>query len=163
MKQTTLATCVVLTGWIAVTTAQRTSEPPNPRTPEPANQPAHNVFVLTGCLERGDAPAAFRLTRASAIGQAPPRSNATPAAKDAKDDNAYELQATSSVSEQGLSREQLQTDVGQRVEVTIRPIETTASAAPLTTSSPAGEKKPAESPRPRYTVVKISRLGDSCA
>jgi hypothetical protein len=162
MKRTTLAATVILTCWIAAATAQRTSEPPNPRTPEPANQPAHNVFVLTGCLDKGDTETTFRLTRASAVGQTPPRSNATPPATEAKGEDAYELQATSSVSEQGLSREQLQTEVGQRVEVTIRPIEVTASSAPLTTAAPA-EKKPAESPRPRYTVVKISRVGGTCA
>ena len=133
------------------------------RIPEPKNEPAHNVFVLTGCLEKGDAPSSFRLTRASAVGQAPPRSNATPAAPETKGEDAYELQATSGVSEQGLSREQLQTDVGARVEVTIRPVEAATAAAPLTTSSAAAEKKPTESPRPRYTVVKIARLGGSCA
>jgi hypothetical protein len=132
------------------------------RTPESKNEPAHNVFVLTGCLEKGDAPSSFRLTRASAVGQAPPRSNATPATE-AKGEDAYELQASTSVSEQGLSREQLQTDVGARVEVTIRPVEAASAAAPLTTSSAAAEKKPTESPRPRYTVVKLSRLDGTSA
>lgn len=163
MNRTTFVTTVVLTCWIAAATAQRTSEPPNPRTPPTANEPAHNVFVLTGCLEKGDAPTTFRLTRASAVGQTPPRSNATPPAPETKGEEAYELQATSSVSEQGLSREQLQAEVGARVEVTVRPVEAIAGAPPLTTAAPAGEKKPAESVRPRYTVVKISRLGGSCA
>jgi hypothetical protein len=134
------------------------------RTPDSKNEPAHNVFVLTGCLEKGDAPSSFRLTRASAVGQAPPRSNSTPPALETKGEDAYELQATSSVSQQGLSREQLQTEVGARVEVTIRPVEApSGSPPPLTTAAPAGEKKPAESPRPRYTVVKIARLDGSCA
>jgi hypothetical protein len=133
------------------------------RTPDSKTEPAHNIFVLTGCLEKGDAPSSFRLTRASAVGQAPPRSNSTPPAIETKGEDAYELQGTSSVSEQGLSRERLQTDVGARVEVTIRPVEAPSGAPPLTTAAPAGEKKPAESPRPRYTVVKISRLDGSCA
>jgi hypothetical protein len=133
------------------------------RTPDSKTEPAHNIFVLTGCLEKGDAPSSFRLTRASAVGQAPPRSNSTPPALETKGEDAYELQATSSVSQQGLSREQLQTEVGARVEVTIRPVEAPSGAPPLTTAAPAGEKKPAESPRPRYTVVKISRLDGSCA
>jgi len=133
------------------------------RTPDSKTEPAHNVFVLTGCLEKGDAPSSFRLTRASAVGQAPPRTNATPPTTETKGDDAYELLATSSVSEQGLSREQLQSEIGARVEVTIRPVEAPAGAPPLTTAAPAGEKKPAETPRPRYTVVKISRLGGSCA
>ena len=132
------------------------------RTPDSRTEPAHNVFVLTGCLEKGDAPSSFRLTRASAVGQTPPRSNATPPAIETKGEDAYELQATSSVSEQGLSREQLQTEVGARVEVTIRPVEAPSGSPPLTTAAPAGEK-PAELPRPRYTVVKITRLDGSCA
>ena len=133
------------------------------RTPDTKTEPAHNVFVLTGCLEKGDAPTTFRLTRASAVGQTPPRANATPPANETKGEDAYELQATSSVSEQGLSREQLQTELGSRVEVTIRPVEAIAGAPPLTTAAPAGDKKPAESPRPRYTVVKISRVDGTCA
>ena len=163
MNRTTFVTTLVLTCWITGAIAQRTSEPPNPRTPQTANEPAHNVFVLTGCLEKGDAPTTFRLTRASAVGQTPPRANATPPVSESKGEDAYELQATSSVSEQGLSREQLQAEVGARVEVTIRPVEAPSGSGPLTTAAPAGEKKPAESPRPRYTVVKISRLGGSCA
>ena len=163
MNRTTLATTVILTCWIGAAAAQRTTEPPNPRTPQTANEPAHNVFVLTGCLEKGDAPTTFRLTRASAVGQTPPRTNATPPAIETTGEDAYELQATSSVSEQGLSRDQLQAEVGARVEVTIRPVEAPAGSPPLTTAAPAGEKKPTDSPRPRYTVVKISRLGGSCA
>ena len=155
MKSTVFAISLALACGITTAAAQRT--------PDPKSEPAHNVFVLTGCLERGDAPSSFRLTRASAIGQAPPRTNTAPVTTDAKDENAYELQATSAVSEQGLSREQLQTDVGARVEVNIRPVEATSPAPPLTTSSAAIEKKPTESPRPRYTVVKLTRLGDSCA
>jgi hypothetical protein len=158
MKHTTFALSLVVVSWVTAAAHQA----PQPRAPQPRNEPAHNVFVLTGCLEKGEAPSSFRLTRASAIGQAPPRSNATPTTE-SKGEEAYELQATSSVSEQGLSREQLQTDVGARVEVTIRPVEAPSGAPPLTTAAPAGEKKPAESPRPRYTVVKISRLDGSCA
>ena len=154
MKATILALSLAIT--FGINTAAQ-------RTPDSKTEPAHNVFVLTGCLEKGDSPTSFQLTRASAVGQTPPRSNATPAATESKGEEAYDLQATSSVSEQGLSREQLQTEVGARVEVTIRPVEALSGAPPLTTASPAGEKKPAELPRPRYTVVKISRLDGSCA
>ena len=155
MKRTVLAMSLAMAFGVISAGAQRT--------PDPKTEPAHNVFVLTGCLERGDAPASFRLTRASSTGQLPPRSNATPPVTDAKDEAAYELQAKTSVSEQGLSQEQLQTDVGTRVEVTIRPVEAATAAAPLTTSSTAAEKKPTESPRQRYTVIKLARIGDSCA
>ena len=154
MKATTLALSLVTA--FGITAAAQ-------RTPDSKTEPAHNVFVLTGCLEKGDAPSSFRLTRASAVGQAPPRSDATPVAGETKGEEGYELQATSSVSEQGLSREQLQTDVGARVVVTIRPVEAVSAATPLTTSSAAAEKKPTESPRPRYTVVKLARVDGSCA
>ena len=156
MKRTVLAMSLAMACGIITSAAVQ-------RTPDSQNEPAHNVFVLTGCLEQGDAPSTFRLTRASSTGQLPPRANATPPVKDGKDGNAYELQAATSVSEQGLNREQLQTDVGARVEVTIRPIEAAAAAAPLTTSSSATEKKPTDSPRQRYTVIKLARVGGSCA
>jgi len=155
MNHTVLAMSLAMACGVTSAAAQRT--------PDPKNEPAHNVFLLTGCLERGDAPSSFRLTRASSTGQLPPRLNATPPAADAKDEDAYVLQPKSSVSEEGLSQEQLQTDVGARVEVTIRPVEATAASAPLTTSSTAAEKKPTESPRQRYTVIKLARIGGSCA
>ena len=150
MTPMTFAASLGLAFSISALTAQE-------RLPEPTKEPAHNVFLLTGCLERGNAPTAFRLTRASAIGQAPPRL-ATPD----KDEGIYDLQAKSSVSEEGLSGEKLMADVGTRVEVTIRPVEAAAAVPP----SPARQEpspKPTESPRQRYTVVKLNRLADSCA
>jgi hypothetical protein len=155
MKQTVLAMSVAMAFGVTSAAAQQAADS--------KNEPAHNIFVLTGCLERGDAPSSFRLTRASSTHQLPPRSNATVPAKDGKDEDAYELKAKSSVSEEGLSEEQLQTDIGARVEVTIRPVEAAAGAAPLTTSSTAAEKKPTESPRQRYTVIKLARIDGSCA
>ena len=152
MKQMTFAMSLALASWIAAAAAQRA--------PAPTEQPAHNVFVLTGCLEQGNVPAAFRLTRASVIGQAPPRSS-TSAATGNKDEDVYMLQPAASVSEEGLSREKLQTDVGAQVEVTIRPVESVSPAAPLATHKDPAEK-PAESPRQRYTVIKLSRLANSC-
>jgi hypothetical protein len=151
MKLMTLATSLVLTCWIA--------EPGAQRTPEPTNQPAHNVFLLTGCLERGTAPTAFRLTGASPVGQAPPRP--TTSAASAETEGVYELQAASSVSELGLSSEKLLPEAGTRVQVTIRPIEAT-SPAPSPTRPAGGAEKPAESPRQRYTVITLERLADSC-
>ena len=151
MNHTTLATSLALTCWIAAPAAQRT---------QPAtNEPAHNVFVVTGCLERGSQPSTFQLTRASAVGQLPPRPSTSTTTKD---EDLYELQATSSVSEQGLSNEKLQPEVGTRVEMTIRPIEAATSAAPPQTASTNAAAKPAESARQRYTVIKFERLADSC-
>jgi hypothetical protein len=151
MNRTTFATSLGLACSITALTAQQ-------RLPPPANEPAHNVFVLTGCLQRGEAPASFVLTGASPVGQAPPRASTSPAST--KDD-VYELQAVTAVSEQGLNREKLQTDVGARVEATIRPVEM-ASPAPPQSASAETAKKPADVPRQRYTVVKLNRLADSC-
>ena len=151
MKQMTLAVGLVVTFGITAPVAQRS--------PAPTEQPAHQVFVLNGCLERESAPTAFRLTRASAIGQAPPRPSTSAAST--QDGDVYELQATTSVSEQGLTSEKLLPEVGARVEMTIRPVEAALSAPPPSRPANAADK-PAESPRQRYTVIKINRVADSC-
>lgn len=151
MKQMTFATGVALV-WCAVTlVGQQAAAPPN------QVEPAHKVYVVTGCLERGAAPSAFRLTRASAVGQVAP-----PASPDGRGGNEYDLQATSSVSEQGLSNEKLLPEVGTRVEVTIRPVEGAASPAPPRQVTPGAAEKPVETPRPRYTVVMLERLAGEC-
>jgi hypothetical protein len=151
MNRTTLAVSLGLAFSITALAAQQ-------RLPTPTNEPAHNVFVLTGCLERGSAMT-FRLTGASAIGQAPPRSSTSAASTK---DEVYELQAKASVSEEGLGSEKLMENVGVRVEVTIRPMEAAAPAPPPSKGVDAGEK-PSESPRQRYTVITLNRLADSCA
>ena len=52
------------------------------QSPSPPNEPAHKVYVMTGCLERGSAQAAvFQLADSTAIGQAPP---ADPSTTDAR-------------------------------------------------------------------------------
>jgi hypothetical protein len=150
---------LVLAGWIMGPAAQQTP---------PANAPAHKVFVLTGCLEGGSGPtSAFKLTGTTAVGQvpsAPTDSSPTTAAAIKKD--VYELQPTSSVSEQGINREGLQSHIGKRVEVTVRPIEV-LSPAPSSSSSLSSATEPAKkaelSAPQRYTVTKINRLADSCA
>jgi hypothetical protein len=151
MKQMTFATSLVLACWITAPAAQRTQVP--------TNEPAHKVFVLTGCLERGDTPTAFRLTRASAVGQPPPRP--TTSAGVPKPEDVYELQATSSVSEQGLSSEKLLPEVGKRIETTIRPVEAALPIPPQPAAANAADK-PLEAPRQRYTVIKFERIADSC-
>jgi hypothetical protein len=156
MKPTTFAASLGLAFSMSALAAQE-------RLPEPTKEPAHNVFVLTGCLEKGSSPSAFRLTGASPIGQVPPRSS-TSAASTVKEDDVYDLQAVTAVSEQGLSPEKLQSEVGARVEVTIRPVEAAAApAASPQTTAPDTAKRPADAPRQRYTVVKLNRLAASCA
>jgi hypothetical protein len=149
-------TALVLAGWIMGPAAQQTS---------PANEPAHKVFVLTGCLEGGSGPtSAFKLTGAIAVGQAPsaPTGSSPTTATAIKD--VYELLPTSSVSEQGINREGLQSHIGKRVEVTVRPIEAPAPSSSSSSSSATEPAKKVELSAPqRYTVTKINRLADSCA
>jgi hypothetical protein len=117
---------------------------------EVKQEPAHKVFVMSGCLESSEAGAPFKLTRAAVVGQ-----GAAPPSQD-----AYELQPIVNFTEQGLKREELQSHVGRQVEVTIRPVEVTTPAPPL----PADSKvRPQEVPSPRYTVSKIGRLAESCS
>jgi hypothetical protein len=153
MRTIVFATVVVLTGRIAAPSAQQA--------PSPTNEPAHKIYVMTGCLEAGsESTAAFKLTSAKNVGQAPPPSNAGPNVT-SRTDAVYELQPVSSVSEQGITRERLQSYVGKQVEVTIRPVEVplAPSSPPRATATPA---KPEQSVPQRYTVVKISQLTESC-
>ena len=127
------------------------------RTPTAAQQTAHNVYVLTGCLEDGGPMAPFKLTGSTSVGQPPPASTS----KDTGATGIYALQPISSVGEQGVNREGLQIHVSKRVEVTIRPVE----VSPPTSSSTATtdtKAKPDEQTPQRYTVIKINRLADSC-
>jgi len=128
----------------------------------PPSEPAHKVYALTGCLTGSPAATgAFKLTGAVPLGQQvpPDRSSVNPDAKD-----EYELLPTSGLSEQGIGREELQTHVGKKVEVILRPVEVAPgpSASSSSVSSPASTAKVEEPPQPRYTVSKIKSLPGSC-
>jgi hypothetical protein len=128
--------------------------------PAPTPEPAHKVYVLTGCLEGAPATtSAFRLTGGSVVGQALPARSSSSAEREPA--GQYLLQPVSGVGEQGISRERLQDHVGARVEVTVRPME----APPSTPSSVSTEAKetPKDAIPERYTVIKIVRVADSCA
>ena len=129
----------------------------------PPNEPAHKVYVMSGCLERGSAATSmFTLADATAVGQMPPTDPSNTDADVAAGVRSYNLLPVSSVSEQGINRETLESHVGSRVEVTVRPLE--ASPAPSTapgTSKTTAAKVEQSTPR-RYTVVKISKMAGSC-
>ena len=143
---------VLLMWWIAALAA--------PQAPGSTPEPAHKVYVLTGCLEAADATSPFRLTGASTVGElAPPR--ATTAQSKSETPEMYLLQPVSGVGEQGITRERLQSHVGARVEVTVRPVEVLPSVPPTGAAS-TSKDKPQET-APRYTVIKIDRrAADSC-
>jgi hypothetical protein len=150
MRTIAFVTSVVLTGWIAASAQQ---------TPPPSNEPAHKIYAMSGCLELGSgSSSAFKLTGAEPIGQAPPGASATATSRNA---TVYELQPVANFGEQGISRERLKSHVGKRVEVTVRPVEVSPSptSPPRTTDGP---EKPEQPLPPRYTVVTINQLAESC-
>ena len=79
----------------------------------PPSEPAHKIWVLTGCLTGSPAEtAAFKLTGAASVGQAPPEP--TTASADGKGKDVYQLLPTSGLTEQGIGRAEMQTHVGKR-------------------------------------------------
>lgn len=142
-----MGTSLALIVWIAALAAQQQPAPP---------EPAHKVYVLTGCLEAGDAPSAFRLTNGSPVGQPPPQ------AQSAKP-GIYLLQPVTGVGQQGISRERLQAQAGARVQVTVRPVEVLPDTSTPSVVSTDSKAKPAEPVTPRYTVTEIKRVADSCS
>ncbi len=125
----------------------------------PQKEPAHKIFLLTGCLTSGGPAetAPFKLTGAVPVGQAPPAQSA--ASPDAK--NVYELLPVSGLTEQGIARAELQTHVGKKVEVTLRPVEVVPGPS-SSSSSTTSTAKPEEAAPQRYTVSKITSVAGSC-
>ena len=127
--------------------------------PKPASEPAHKVFVVTGCLTGGGPAetAPFKLTGAVPVGQAPPEHSAS--GPDAK--GVYELLPTTGVIDQGIGRKELLTHVGKKVEVTVRPVEV-APGPGSPPSAPATTAKVEDKAPQRYTVSQIKSLADTC-
>jgi hypothetical protein len=148
MKPIVLGTSLLIAACISTASARQTATPPQ--------EPAHKVYVLTGCLESATPPSSFKLTGSSAVGQAPPSSSREPGVN-----SVYELQSVSGVGEEGISRETLQSHAGTRVEVTVRPMEVSPPASSPSPST-APKVKPEEQAPQRYTVIKISRVADKC-
>ena len=151
MRTIAFTTLVVLNGWVAASAQQ---------TPAPSNEPAHKVYVMSGCLEMGSSSAsAFKLTGAEHVGQAPPAPSATAGSRT---ETVYELQPVSNFGEQGIGRERLSSHVGKRVEITVRPVEVPLAPSPAARTTDSAEKPAQPVPPQRYTVVKISQLAESC-
>src|SRR5262245_719314 len=75
----------------------------------PPNEPAHKIYVMSGCLERGSAATpVLKLADASPIGQAPPRDPSNTDAEVAAGTSSFDLLPVSSVSEQGINRDTLE-------------------------------------------------------
>lgn len=155
MKKTVLGCAVALAWCVAVPFAQ---EPAPPAKPEPA----HKVYVLTGCLETGaGAIPAFKLTDATSIGEVPGGAAEPGAVGTSGQKVSYELQPVSGVNAQGMDTDALKVYAGQRVEVTVRPADAPA-AAPTPANLGAQAGKPTEPPA-RYSVTAIKRVTGICS
>ena len=154
MRSTVFVTGVVVILQVAASLAQQSPAPPN--------EPAHKVYVMSGCLERGSATTSvFTLSDAASVGQAPPTD---PSSTNAESDGtrSYDLLPVSSVGEQGINRETLNSHVGSRVEVTVRPVETSIAPSTTTSTPKTTAPKVEQSTPRRYTVVKIGKVPGSC-
>ena len=156
MKQTIVGTAVALAFCIAAPFAQQ-------RPAAPQQTPAHNVFVLTGCLMAGTDPAAtFKLTDAFSVGQRTPVEATRAVGTSGQKNATYELRPVTGVGTQGLDAEALKAHVGHRVEVVVRPVESPAAppAAGLAVTQAA---KPVERPAERFSVTELKRVVGRCS
>ena len=157
MRATVLGSAVALALCGAAPFAQQPVSTPTP---------AHNVFVATGCLSAGSdrVVPAFKLTDASAVGRTAPAAAGEPGAVGTSGvkSSTYELQPASGVTAQGKNAAELKALVGQRVEVVLRPVQTTAAPAP-TTASLGVQTKPLDAPPERFTVTEIKSVTGTCS
>src|SRR5262245_21184241 len=130
MKSIAFALTVACAGVTAVSAATQ-------QTPASSNQPALKVFILNGCLTTNtDATDVFELKGAVPVGAAPP---ASPGAS-TEPKGVYVLLPIKGLTEQGVAREEMQTHVGKKVEVTVRPVEVAPGPSPSSPASPSTEK-----------------------
>jgi hypothetical protein len=157
MRHTLFGTLVALLSCVAAPFAQQLPAA------APQAEPAHKVYVLTGCLEVGGATAAaFKLTDASSIGAAP-GGTAEPVAVGTSGQKAsYVLNPASAGNAEGMmDAVALKAHAGQRVEVTVRPVDVPAPAQPAANVE-AQAAKPAEPVTERFSVTAIKRVTGTC-
>ena len=160
MKQTIVGTAVAVAWCVAAPFAQQQPAP------TPQEPPAHNVYVLTGCLKAGtEATVTFKLTDASSIGQRTPAETAGPGpvGTSGQKTTSYELRPVTGVNAQGLDADKLKAHVGQRVEMVVRPVEKPPAATPTAGLAVADAAKPIEPAVERFTVTEIKRVIGSCS
>lgn len=159
MKSSLIGT-ILVAACVAVPFAQEQ------RAPAPVAAPAHNVFVLTGCLmsDAKEPAATFKLTDAIAVGQPPPNRAGIPGAVGTSGQKAtYELRPVTGVNAQGADADALKAHLGNRVEVVVRPIESPAPAPSAAGLAPAQTAKPSEPAPERFTVTEIKRAVGRCS
>lgn len=156
MKKILTVTAMAFTLCVTAPLAQQQTAP------AASAEPAHKVYLLTGCLEiTTDPRPGFKLTDASAIGQAPPSRAAEAGAVGTSGlKGSYELQAVSGLTMHGMKAEELKAHAGQRVEIEVRPADVVASAAPASVNPAA---KPVEPEPERYIVSAMKRVIGACS
>ena len=159
MKKKTIVGSAVAAAWCVAAPFAQQQAPPTAK-----EAPAHNVFVLTGCLKAGaDATITFTLTGASSIGQPTPAEAAEGrAAGTSGQKTSYELRPVSGVNAQGMDADALKAHVGQRVEVVVRPVESPAAPPPAGLAGTQAAK-PTEPAAERFSVTEIKRVIGNCA
>lgn len=151
MKPIAFGLAIVFAGMTGTTSAAQ-------QAPKSSAQPAHKVFVLAGCLSANPgASETFKLTGAVPVGPPPPERPAP----SAEPKDVYVLLPTKGLAEQGVARAEMQTHVGKKVEVTVRPVEVSPGPSKSSSSTPAAEKIEEPTP-PRYTVTEIKSVAGSC-
>ena len=158
MRRTIFGSAIAAVWYAGLAFAQQPAAPPK-------GAPAHNVFVVTGCLEAGKDPtASFKLTDASSTGQAAPVATAEAGAVGTSGLKAsYELRPVSGLNAQGLNAEALKAHVGQRLEVVVRPIDSPAAAAPDAGAVRVEAAKPVEPAPQRFSVTEVKRVIGGCS
>jgi hypothetical protein len=157
MKKAAFGSAVALAWCVAAVSAQQQAAPASDA------KPAHKVFVLTGCLTASADTGGFKLTDASAIGQDRPKGAPEAGAVGTSGQKeTYELQPVSGVNAEGVNADTLKAHAGQRVEVTVRPIEVPPGPAP-STADPPSEAKPIQPAPERFSVTAIKPGTGTCS
>ena len=158
MKLTVMGNVAAI-GWMLAAPFAHAQQP----AAAPVAEPAHKVYVLTGCLTASADASGFTLTDASPVGRAPAPKAASETVGTSGQKPEYALQPVSGMGQTGVDAAGLKAHVGTRVEVTTRPVDV-APAAPASGSSPGGTPATPIEPAPeRYAVTAIKRATGTCA
>lgn len=131
------------------------------RSPQQPGASAHSTKVLTGCLRAGPAPETFVLQNATP--KVDPNDLAGPAVGTSGEKVEYDLAADTGLDHSGPPVDS-KAHVGQRVEVTVRPAETTEAPPAASKATPtAAEAKPIERKPARVAVTALKSLASACS
>lgn len=159
LKRTTAVAIAVMVAGPAGMGAQQSQE---------KSEPAHKTVLLTGCVARANPDSAFTLTNATTLSRTTPEQVAPSpvgtAGTRGTPEIEYELRPAIGVGESGIDRKELERHIGQRVEITARPIEEAPAAAPPSKALPTEQPQARDqAARIRLTVTALKSLGAPCS